>query len=109
MPPSRLPSAVELLDPPGSGWDRSRVPGENDDVPPRTRGAVRPPPSLTPGDAPDSVEVPRMSPPPPSLGALVEPRVRRPQKVRPEPVASSLWIWVVVALVMAALTAYLTR
>ena len=85
------------------------MPGENDDVPPRTRGAVRPPPSLTPGDAPDSVEVPRMSPPPPSLGALVEHRVRRPQKLRPEPKASSLWIWVVVALVTAAFTAYLTR
>jgi hypothetical protein len=70
---------------------------------------VRPPPSLTPGDAPDSVEVPRMSPPPPSLGALVEHGVGRSKKRRPAPMAWSLWIWVVVALVMAAVAAYLTR
>ena len=51
-----------------------------------------------------------MSPPPPSLGAMVERRPERPQKLRPEPVASSLWIWVMVAgLVAAAVTVYLTR
>jgi hypothetical protein len=70
---------------------------------------VRPPPSLTPSDAPDAVDVPRMMPPPPSLGAMVEHGSGRPQKVPPKPAASSHWIWVVVALVVAALTAYLTR
>jgi hypothetical protein len=51
-----------------------------------------------------------MSPPPPSLGAMVERRPERPQKLRPKPVASSLWIWVAVAaLVAAAVTVYLTR
>jgi hypothetical protein len=51
-----------------------------------------------------------MSPPPRSLGALVEHGVHRPNKQRrPEPMPSSLWIWVVIVLVMAAFTAYLTR
>jgi len=50
-----------------------------------------------------------MAPPPPSLGALVEHGARRPKKLRPEPVASSLWIWGVVALVVAAVTIYLTQ
>jgi hypothetical protein len=87
------------------------VPGENDDVPPRARGAVRPPPSLTPGDAPDSIKVPRMEPPPPSLEAMVENRGRRLKRKPPEPKASSLGVWVVVALALAtaALTAYLMR
>lgn len=99
------------------------MPGENDDVPLRTRGAVRPPPSVSPGDAPDSIEVPRMSPPPPSLGAMVERdgwtlNKRRPERAdvgirAPTPgkgeKAASLWIWGVVALVTAALTAYLMR
>ena len=50
-----------------------------------------------------------MSPPPPSLGAMVERRPERPQKLRPEPVASSLWIWVVLAAVTAAVTTFLMR
>jgi hypothetical protein len=40
---------------------------------------------------------------------MVEHGVGRPQKVRPEPVASSFWLWVVVALVTVALAAYFTR
>ncbi|MES1183105.1 MAG: hypothetical protein ABUL60_04785 [Myxococcales bacterium] len=78
-------------------------------MPPRARGAVRPPPSLTPGDAPEAVEVPRMSPPPPSLEAMVERGARRPKPKRPEPAVSSPWVWVVVALITAALTAYFIR
>jgi hypothetical protein len=97
-----------VLDPPGLRWDRLLVPGDNDDVPPRPRGAVRPPPSQTPGDAPDTVDVPRMSPPPPSLGAMVEGAGRSPKKLT-GPRASSLWIWGVVALATAALSAYLLR
>jgi hypothetical protein len=87
------------------------VPGENDDVPPRARGAVRPPPSFSPEDAPDSIDVPRMDPPPPSLEAMVENRGRRLKRRPPVPKASSLWLVVVVALAFAtaALTAYLLR
>jgi hypothetical protein len=64
---------------------------------------------MTPDDAPEAVQVPRMMPLPPSLGALVERGSGRPKKAPPKPAAASLWIWVVVALVVAALTAYLTR
>jgi hypothetical protein len=70
---------------------------------------VRPPPSLTPGDAPDMVEVPRMTPPPPSLGAMVEQGDRRPKKKQRRPLISSPWLWVGVALATAALTAFLMR
>jgi hypothetical protein len=70
---------------------------------------VRPPPSLTPGDAPDVVEVPRMTPPPPSLEAMVEQRDRRPKKKQPEPPVSSRWLWLVVALVATALIVFLMR
>lgn len=87
------------------------MPGENDDVPPRARGAVRPPPSLSPEDAPDRVSVPRMEPPPPSLEAMVELRGRRALKKPPPPKASPARAWVLVGLglVTAALTAYLLR
>lgn len=87
------------------------MPGENDDVPPRARGAVRPPPSLSPEDAPDRVTVPRMEPPPPSLEAMVENRARRMKKPPLPPKASPPWTWVLVGLglVTAALTAYLMR
>jgi hypothetical protein len=66
---------------------------------------VPPPRSLAPEDAPDSVDVPRMDPPPSSLEAMVQSsgRVRRPEP-------KSNWIlWLVVALVTAALTAYVMR
>ena len=79
--------------------------GPSDDEPVRRRGAVPPPRSLAPEDAPDAVEVPRMEPPPPSLEAMVQSvdRVRRPEP-------NSSWVlWVVVALVTAALTAYVMR
>lgn len=85
--------------------------GENDDVPPRARGAVRPPPSLSPEDAPDAVAVPRMEPPPPSLEAMVENRGRRTKPKPVPPKASLPWAWVVVGLGLAtaALAAYLMR
>lgn len=98
-----------MLDPPRRRWDRSVVSGESDDVPSRPRGAVRPPPSLSPDDAPNNVDVPRMSPPPPSLGALVEGGGRRLKKPQPHAAASPLWVWGLLALATAALTAYFTR
>lgn len=78
-----------------------------DDVPARS-GGVLPPPSLTPGDAPDSIDVPRMEPPPPSLEAMVEgrPRVTKP---RPSSPAIAWWVWLLVALLTAAVTAYVVR
>jgi hypothetical protein len=87
------------------------VPGENDDVPPRARGAVRPPPSLSPEDAPDSVAVPRMEPLPPSLEAMVDNRGRPTRPKPPEAKTPPVQAWVVVAvtLVLAVLTAFLMR
>ncbi len=80
--------------------------GSSDDVPERRRGAVRPPPSLVPDDAPASIDVPRMEPPPPSLEAMVQSVDRQPK--RPETAAS--WLpWLLVALVTAAVTAYVMR
>ena len=80
------------------------VSGSRDDVPARQRGAL-PPPGLSPGDAPDVVEVPRMSPPPPSLEAMVQSRNRTPAG-SPGP----QWLlWIVLVLVAAAVTAYVLR
>lgn len=96
-----------VLDPRGQRWDRSKVPGSSDDVPDRGRGAVRPPPSLSPGDAPDSVDVPRMEPPPPSLEAMVQ---SRPRSSRRQEATSSGWLlWVLLVVVAAGITAYVTR
>ena len=78
-----------------------------DDVPARS-GGVLPPPSLAPGDAPDSIEVPRMEPPPPSLEAMVEGR-GRVKKMRRAPLARAWWVWLLVALITAAATAYVMR
>lgn len=50
-----------------------------------------------------------MAPPPTSLGAMVESGGRGLEKQRARPTASSLWVWAVVALATAALTAYLMR
>jgi hypothetical protein len=80
--------------------------GSSDDVPDRRRGAVRPPPSLVPDDAPALVDVPRMEPPPPSLEAMVQSVDRRPKGA--EPTAPWL-VWLLVALVTAAVTAYVMR
>jgi len=85
------------------------VSGENDDVPSRARGAVRPPPSLSPDDVPAVIEVPRMSPPPPSLGALVDGGGRRRKQPAPRGASSSYWPWAVAAVAIAALAAYLLR
>jgi hypothetical protein len=66
---------------------------------------VPPPRSLAPEDAPDSIDVPRMDPPPPSLEAMVQ---SAGSTRGPEP--KSNWIfWVVIALVTAALTVYVMR
>jgi hypothetical protein len=66
---------------------------------------VPPPRSLAPEDAPDPIDVPRMEPPPPSLEAMVHSTdpVRRPETT------SNWMLWLVVALVTAALTAYVMR
>jgi hypothetical protein len=50
-----------------------------------------------------------MTPPPPSLEAMVEQRDRRPKKNQPEPPVSSRWLWLVVALVATALIVFLMR
>jgi hypothetical protein len=67
---------------------------------------VPPPPSLAPDDAPEPIDVPRMDPPPPSLEAMVT--STRPNLRKPEP-ATSWWVWVVVALLTAAVSAYVMR
>ncbi len=66
-----------------------------------------PPPSLAPDDAPESIDVPRMEPPPPSLEAMVT--SARSGLRKPEPAASPWWIWAVVALLTAAVSAYVLR
>jgi len=50
-----------------------------------------------------------MTPPPASLGAMVEGGRRRTKKQRPAAAASPLWFWGLVALATAAATAYLMR
>jgi hypothetical protein len=50
-----------------------------------------------------------MEPLPPSLAAMLENRARRPHKQPAKRGRASLWLWVVVALSTAALTAYLIR
>ena len=81
--------------------------GTRDDQPVR-RGAVRPPPSTAPDDAPETIDVPRMEPPPASLEAMVHSR-RRVASAQPE----SHWLlWVallVLVVVAAAITGYVTR
>jgi hypothetical protein len=60
---------------------------------------------LAPDDAPDTLDVPRLEPPPPSLEAMVQSgaRVQRPE-------SSSSWLlWVAVVLVAAGVTAYVMR
>ena len=81
--------------------------GSSDDEAKRGRGAVRPPPSTVPADAPDLVDVPRMEPPPPSLEAMVQSRPRSPRKQ--EAGGSSWLLWVLFVAVAAAVTAYVTR
>ena len=82
------------------------VSGSSDDVPERRRGAVRPPPSLVPDDAPAALEVPRMEPPPPSLEAMVQSIDRLPKRTE----AAPAWlVWLLIALATAAVTAYVMR
>jgi len=81
------------------------VSGFSDDAPVRQRGVVPPPPSQAAGDAPDPVQVPRMEPPPASLEAMVQSGPRPPRSE-----ASGSWLlWIVVVLVAAGITAYVTR
>jgi len=49
-----------------------------------------------------------MEPPPPSLEAMVEGR-GRVKKMRRAPLARAWWVWLLVALVTAAATAYVMR
>jgi len=96
-----------VLDQAGSRWDLCEVSGSSNDVPGRSRGAVRPPPSSVPADAPDLVDVPRMEPPPPSLEAMVQ---SRPRSSRRREAACSSWLpWLLFVVVAAAVTAYITR
>lgn len=66
-----------------------------------------PPPSLAPDDAPEAIDVPRMEPPPPSLEAMVT--STRSSLRRPEPPATSWWVWLMVALFTAVVSAYVLR
>jgi hypothetical protein len=84
------------------------VPGSNDDVPARgPRGAVPPPRSMEPEDAPNPVDVPRMEPPPPSLEAMMHSRPRSSR--RKEETSGSWLLWILLVLVAAGITAYVTR
>lgn len=67
---------------------------------------MRPPPSEAPEDVP-SIHLPRMEPPPPSLEAMVT--STRSKVGRPEPAGASWWVWAVVALLTAAVSAYVLR
>jgi len=80
------------------------VAGSDHDEPARLRGAVRPPPSSSPEDAPDSVDVPRMEPPPPSLEAMVQSApASSSAKSRP------MWPLLVLVLLVAAITFFVMR
>jgi hypothetical protein len=87
-------------------WDRCWVPGIDDDAPAPRRGAVPPPPSLAPDDAPALIEVPRMEPPPPSLEAMVQ-SAGRPSRRRDT--GNSWPLWIAVVVVAAVITFYVTR
>lgn len=78
------------------------MPGSRDDE--RARGAVRPPPSLASDDAPESVDVPRMEPPPPSLEAMVQSGQRTAAES-----GSSWLLWVALVVVAALVTGYVMR
>lgn len=101
-----MPGRRAALDPLRRRWDRSAVhgSGSDDDAPPPSRGAVPPPASLAPGDAP-AIQVPRMDPPPPSLEAMVQSARRSPT---PE-AGSSWWLWVALVVAAAAITGYVMR
>ena len=63
---------------------------------------------MEPEDAPNSVDVPRMEPPPPSLEAMMH--SRRPGSTRSKPESGASWLlWVLLVVVAAAITAYVTR
>jgi hypothetical protein len=81
------------------------VSGSHDDAPARRRGAVPPPPSLAPDDAPDSIRVPRMEPPPPSLEAMVQ----SGQRGDSEPPATPWWVWALLLAAAVAVTGYVMR
>jgi hypothetical protein len=79
------------------------VSGESDDSPKssRKRGLVTPPPP----DAPATVDVPRMEPPPASLEAMVNSAKRGNERRE-----SSPWLFIAVLIVAAAaLTSYVMR
>ena len=67
-----------------------------------------PPPPADPGDGLDSVHLPRMEPPPPSLEAMVQGGARSFRR-RPEPKRSSWLVWVAVGFVAVAIAFYVLR
>ncbi len=79
--------------------------GSDDDAPAPRRGAVWPPASLQPGDAPASIDVPRMEPPPPSLEAMVQSGQRGGGREG----GASWWLWLVLVVVAVAVTGYVMR
>jgi MYXO-CTERM domain-containing protein len=101
-------AALPALDPLGWRWDRSGVPdfGSDDDAPAPRRGAVRPPPSLAPDDAPATIDVPRMEPPPPSLEAMVQ-SAQRSNATGGS--GSSWWLWALLVVAAVAVTGYVMR
>ena len=77
--------------------------GPGDDEPAPRRGAVLPPPS--PDEGPESVHMPRMEPPPPSLEAMIQSRSRAN-----EPEGGMSWLlWVALIVAAAAITGYVMR
>jgi len=62
---------------------------------------------MEPEDSPDSIHMPRMEPPPPSLEAMVQSRT---VSAKPEPSSSTGWLlWLMLVVVAAGITAYVTR
>lgn len=76
-------------------------PGDDERAP--RRGAVPPPPS--PGEGPDSVHLPRMEPPPPSLEAMIQSRGGPPSSKS----GSSWLLWVALLVLAVAVTGYVMR
>jgi len=79
------------------------VSGSTDDGSGHARRVVRPPPSS--GDS-SEVEVPRLEPPPPSLEAMVQ---SAPRRAPAEKERSSWPLVLVLVLLAAVITAYVSR
>ena len=87
-----------LLDRSESAWDAPILVSELPDKPRGSRGYLPPPPD----DAPESVHVPRIEPPPASLEAMV--RSKPGAELVPE--RGPTWVWTVLLIVAIGAIAY---